>query len=64
MLRAECPDCGEIVQLREDTRVDSCVICVECGVELEVLSLYPLELDYVLEDEWTDAWEEGEWDDE
>jgi lysine biosynthesis protein LysW len=64
MLRVECPDCGEIIELRENTRVGSRVICVECGVELEVLSLYPLELDYVLEDEWDDDWEDGEWDDE
>ncbi|MBL7200210.1 MAG: hypothetical protein ISS56_08690 [Anaerolineae bacterium] len=62
MLRVECPDCGEIVELRENTPVGSRVICVECGVELEVLSLYPLEVDYALEDEddWEGEWEEDE----
>jgi lysine biosynthesis protein LysW len=75
MLRVECPECGEPVELSENTQVGDRVICVECGIELEVLSLSPLEVDYVLEDDWDEDWEEdeledqdlyedGEWDDE
>ena len=64
MRRVECPDCGEIVELRESIRVGHRVVCVECGVELEVLSLYPLEVDYVLEDDWEEDWDDDEWDDE
>jgi lysine biosynthesis protein LysW len=60
MLRVECPDCGEIVELSESIRVGRRVVCAECGVELEVLSLYPLEVDYVLEDDWEEDWEEDE----
>ncbi len=58
MLRAECPECGEFVALDEDIQVGDRVVCVECGVELEILSLYPLALDYVLADEWEDEWED------
>jgi len=60
MFRALCPDCSEVVELKESVRVGDRVICVECGIELEVLSLYPLDLDYVLEDDWDDDWEEEE----
>lgn len=63
MLRAECPECGEFVALDDDVRVGDQVVCIECGVELEVLSLYPLVLDYVLADEWEDEWED-DWEDE
>ena len=68
MLRAVCPDCGEMIEIKENMRAGSRVACIECGIELEVLSLYPLELDYALDDEWGDDWEEDdlyeEWDDE
>ena len=60
MLRIECPECGEPVELREDAKVGDRIVCVECGVDLEILSLYPLEVDYVLEDDWGDNWEEDD----
>ena len=71
MFRVACPECGEPVEFQEDAKVGSRIVCTECGVELEVLSLYPLEIDYVLEDDWGEDWEEDhldyeddEWDDE
>jgi lysine biosynthesis protein LysW len=64
MLRAECPECGEPVELRDNTEVGDHVVCIECNTELEVLSLFPLELDYVLEDEWEDDWDEDDVDDD
>ena len=65
MLRAECPECGEPVELRDSTQVGDRVICIECNTELEVLGLYPLGLDYVLEDEWDeDEDDEGLYEDE
>jgi lysine biosynthesis protein LysW len=60
MLRAECPECGEPVELRDNTQVGDHVICIECNTELEVLGLYPLDLDYALDDEWDDEWDEDE----
>ncbi len=64
MLKAECPDCGEVVELGDDIQVGDRVICAGCGVELEVLSLYPWELDYALDEDWDDEeWEEDDLDD-
>jgi lysine biosynthesis protein LysW len=62
MLRALCPDCGEVLVLSETIPVGHRVHCVECGIELEVLSHYPLELDYVTEDDWDDDWDDDEWE--
>ena len=52
MLKAECPDCGEIVELRDGVQVGDQVACEGCGVLLEVLSLRPWELDYALDEDW------------
>ena len=52
MLKAECPDCGEIVGLRDGVQVGDQVTCEGCGVLLEVLSLRPWELDYALDEDW------------
>jgi lysine biosynthesis protein LysW len=60
MYRALCPDCGELLELKESVQVGDRIVCVECGIELEVLSRYPLDLDYVLDDAWDDDWGEDE----
>ena len=54
MYRALCPDCSEVVEHKESVRSGDRVICVECGIELEILSRYPFALDYVLGDDWDD----------
>ena len=59
MLRAKCPDCGTMVELEENIQVGSRVVCVDCGLEFEILSLGPLTLDYVLEDDWDENWDQG-----
>ena len=64
MFRALCPDCGEVLDLLESIRVGDRVHCVECGIELEVLSLYPLDLDYVAEDDWGDDLDGEDWEEE
>jgi len=64
MLRAECPECSGTVKLEENITVGDRVICVECSVELEVLSLHPLELDYPLEDDWDDDWDDDDLDED
>ena len=38
---AECPECGADVPLAEDAIVHEIVVCPDCGVELEVVSLDP-----------------------
>ncbi|MGQ9500914.1 MAG: lysine biosynthesis protein LysW [Anaerolineae bacterium] len=42
---AVCPECDAEIILRDDTLVGEIVQCPDCGVELEVLSLNPPELD-------------------
>ncbi|MCS7261535.1 MAG: lysine biosynthesis protein LysW [Anaerolineae bacterium] len=42
---AACPECDASITLRDDTLEGEIVQCPDCGVELEVLSLDPPELD-------------------
>jgi len=54
---AECPECGNLVQLGKNVKLGALITCPECDCLLEVISLNPLELDYALGDE---EWEEEE----
>jgi alpha-aminoadipate carrier protein LysW len=50
-----CPACGADVEIDEfDVDKGEIISCPECGVELEVVGLSPLELDLAAhgEDEW------------
>lgn len=42
---AACPECDAPITLRDDTLEGEIVQCPDCGVELEVLSLDPPQLD-------------------
>jgi lysine biosynthesis protein LysW len=71
MLRTTCPECGEPVELDDDAQVGERLVCVECRIDLEVLSLSPLTIDYALVDEWEEDWDQDEgldddvrWDDD
>jgi lysine biosynthesis protein LysW len=62
---ATCPECeaeidfGNSVEVKAGDRV----FCPECDIELEVISVKPLTLDYALDDEdLEEDWED--WDDE
>jgi lysine biosynthesis protein LysW len=57
MLRTTCPECGEPVEFGEGAQVGERIVCVECQVELEILSSSPLVIDYVLADSWEDDWD-------
>lgn len=48
---AECPECGADVSLPDDVMEGEIVQCAECGMELEVISLDPPELDLAPEEE-------------
>ena len=58
MYRALCPDCSEVVVLAERVQVGDRFICGDCGIEIEVLSLYPVDVDYVLEEDWEEDWDD------
>ena len=39
-----CPTCGTSLDLKGPLEINQSVICSNCGLELEVIWLYPLEL--------------------
>lgn len=45
MPTAVCPECDEEVYVDADSEQGDVVACDECGVELEVVGLDPVELD-------------------
>jgi lysine biosynthesis protein LysW len=47
---ALCPECGCGIDLGARPCEDQRVICVECRAHLEVISLSPLELDWVYDE--------------
>jgi len=58
MAKASCPECYEQVRVSGEIGLGARLTCSQCGVELEVVRLDPLELDYVLYPDWEDFdWE-------
>ena len=49
-----CPECDGDVPIPEDAMLNELIACPECGAELEVISLDPLELDLApeVEEDW------------
>lgn len=47
---AYCPECDEPVRVRGKATLGQQVTCPNCGTQLEVISLEPLELDWAYED--------------
>ncbi len=57
---AQCPECEAAIDLEEDEVEEGQIVdCPECGVELEVVSIDPLELNAIAEDEEED--EDEKW---
>jgi alpha-aminoadipate carrier protein LysW len=56
---AVCPECEGEVEIDEyDVDKGEIISCPECGVELEVVGLSPLQLDLAPRDEDEDEWQE------
>ena len=51
---AKCPECAAKLELPSDVEESEIVVCPDCGVELEVMSLGPvtLELAPEVEEDW------------
>jgi lysine biosynthesis protein LysW len=49
MITTFCPECEHSLNLGAQPYVGQRVICPQCGARLEVVSLRPLELDWVYE---------------
>ena len=65
-----CPECEAVID-EEFEDVGEIITCPECGVELEVISIDPVEFDLALVDDeeddefrFDDSDDEEEWDDE
>jgi alpha-aminoadipate/glutamate carrier protein LysW len=57
MPRGTCPECEAEVQVDEDTDKGDVVECDDCGTQLEVVGLDPIELDVAVEEE-QEEWDE------
>jgi len=44
-MKAECPECGAMIGVEEDAMEGEIVTCRDCGAELEIVSVDPLEFD-------------------
>jgi alpha-aminoadipate/glutamate carrier protein LysW len=54
-----CPECEADIEMDEyDVDKGEIISCPECGVELEVVGLSPLQLDLAPRDEDEDEWKE------
>lgn len=51
---AMCPECAGKLDLPSDVEIAEIVVCPDCGVELEVMGLQPVELDLApeVEEDW------------
>ena len=56
-----CPECDADVHVDLDTDKGELVSCEECGTELEIVGLDPVELDIVEEDSYDDDEDEDEY---
>ena len=65
---AKCPECGAVLDIDVDQVEEGEILsCPDCAVDLEVVSLHPLELNVLAdedEDEEEEKGEESEDDDE
>lgn len=60
---SNCPECEAVID-EEFEDIGEIITCPECGVELEVISIDPVEFDLALiDDDDDDEDEEDEWDD-
>ena len=50
----ECPECVAEISLPADVMENELIACPDCGVELEIISLNPLEVDFApeIEEDW------------
>lgn len=51
---AECPECAGTLELDDDVEVGEIVVCPDCGVELEVVGLDPVQFALApeVEEDW------------
>jgi alpha-aminoadipate carrier protein LysW len=55
---ANCLGCGTEIVFKKTPQMGAMMVCPECGAELEVVWLDPLELDWPFIDDWDDEEDE------
>ena len=60
MASTYCPDCDEKIVLQSPVSLGQKLTCPHCDAELEVISVEPLELDWVYDWSWEEEEEEEE----
>lgn len=64
MITAKCLDCGHEIDLGAGAWLGQLIRCQNCGAELEIINVDPLELDWVylepaeLEEDWDWDWQQ------
>jgi lysine biosynthesis protein LysW len=60
---AVCPECEARIDFGDpvEVQIGERTVCPECDIELEVISVKPLVLDYALDDD--EDWEDEDWED-
>lgn len=53
-MKTKCPECNGEIELEADVEVNEILVCGDCGVDLEVISLSPpvLDLAPMEEEDW------------
>lgn len=46
--KTNCLDCQKELELPEQAEIGDVLVCDECGVEMEIISVEPIELDYLM----------------
>lgn len=49
-MKAKCPECLAELELAQDLEEGEIIVCPDCGIELEVMSVDPLELEMAPEE--------------
>ena len=57
MAKTYCPSCDAIVS-KDDPKEGAMITCRECGMELEIISTDPFEVDFPLD--YDEDWDEEE----
>ena len=54
MNAVECPECASDLDFADDTEMGEILVCPDCGVDLEVISLTPAAVDLapMEEEDW------------
>ena len=61
MARVYCPDCGERITFNPHAKLGMKITCLECDSELEVISVDPLEVDWVYDYSWDEDEDDKDW---